>query len=174
MAIGSETFTIVIPVVALLSFTRAFARPTATTATVAIASSIMIVIIVTSIGRFAVYREFVNIENSPHDCAQDRQEDPQDGAQDRQEELQGDHFWPRWCPRSPRGAPRGSFWGQDDAQDRPEERQGDDFMVKMVPKVAKRSPKGDILGPRWCSRSSAKFFKAKVTKSVRVLLKTRI
>ena len=125
----------------------------------------------TSIGRFAVYREFVNIENSPHDCAQDRQEDPQDGAQDRQEELQGDHFWPRWCPRSPRGAPRGSFWGQDDAQDRPEERQGDDFMVKMVPKVAKRSPKGDILGPRWCSRSSAKFFKAKVTKSVRVLLK---
>ena len=66
----------------------------------------------TSIGRFAVDREFVNIENSL------------------------DHFGPRWCPRSPRGAPRGPFLDQDDAQDRQEE------------------PKGIILGPRWCPRSA--------------------
>ena len=45
----------------------------------------------TSIGRFAVDREFVNIESSPQDGAQDRQEDlqgtifGQDCAQDRQE-----------------------------------------------------------------------------------------
>ena len=41
------------------------------------------------VGRFGVDREFVNIENSHQDCAQDHQEDPQgtslgqDGAQDR-------------------------------------------------------------------------------------------
>ena len=79
----------------------------------------------TSIGRFAVDREFVNIENSL------------------------DHFGPRWCPRSPRGAPRGPFLGQDGE----EEPQGDHFCAKMVPKIAKRSPKGTIFGPRWCSRS---------------------
>ena len=75
---------------------------------------------ITSIGRFAVDREFVNIENSL------------------------DHFGPRWCPRSPRGAPRGPFLGQDGE----EEPQGDHFCAKMVPKIAKRSPKGTIFGPR--------------------------
>merc|ERR1711933_134858 len=68
----------------------------------------------TSIGRFAVDRAFVNIENS------------------------SDHFGPRWCPRSPRGARRGPFWGQDGE----EEPQGDHFCAKMVPKIAKRSPLG--------------------------------
>ena len=52
----------------------------------------------TSIGRFAVDREFVNIENASQDCAQDHQEDPegtilgQDGAQDRQEDPKGDYW----------------------------------------------------------------------------------
>ena len=87
----------------------------------------MTIDIYTSIGRFAVYREFVNIENPAHDCAQDRQEDLQNGAQDRQDELQGDHFWLRWCPRSPRGAPSWPLLGHDGAQDRQEERQGDHF-----------------------------------------------
>ena len=116
-------------------------------------------ILITSIGRFAVDREFVNIENASQDCAQDHQEDPQ-----------GDHFGPRWCPRSPRGpqgddfcprlcprSPRGDprepFLAQDGAQDRQEEPQGDHFRAKMVSKIAKRSPKGSILEPRWCPRS---------------------
>ena len=75
----------------------------------------------TSIGRFAVYREFVNIENSPHDCAQDRQEDPQDGAQDRQEEPQGDHFFAKMvfkiAKRSPKGTILGPRWCPRSAQD---------------------------------------------------------
>ena len=120
----------------------------------------LISIIITSIGRFAVDREFVNIENPPQDCAQDHQEDPQ-----------GHHFWakmvpkiakrspketisePRLCPRSPRGPPRGPFLGQDVAQDRQEESQGDHFWAKIVPKIAAGSPKGTILGLRWCLRS---------------------
>ena len=59
-------------------------------------------------------------------------------------------------PKITKRTPRGPFWS------------------KMVPKIAKRSPKGSILEPRWCPRSWAKLSKAKVTKSVRVLLKTRI
>ena len=56
-----------------------------------------VIIFVTSIGRFAGDREFVNIENASQDCAQDHQEDPkgtilgQDGAQDRQEDAKDDY-----------------------------------------------------------------------------------
>ena len=77
-------------------------------------------------------------------------------------------------PKITKRTPKGTILGQDGAQDRQEEPQGDHFRAKMVSKIAKRSPKGSILGPRLCPRSSAKLFKAKVTKSVRVLLKTRI
>ena len=70
--------------------------------------------------------------------------------------------------------PRGPFLDQDGAHDRQEEPQGDHFRAKMVSKIAKRSPKGSILGPRLCPRSLAKLFKAKVTKSVRMLFKNRI
>ena len=80
----------------------------------------------------------------------------QDGAQDRQED------------------PKGTIFAQDCAQDRKKESKGEHFGAKMVSKIAKRSPKGSILEPRWCPRSWAKLSKAKVTKSVRVLLKTRI
>ena len=77
----------------------------------------------------------------------------QDGAQDRQEEPQGDHFWAKMMLKIAKRSPRGLFWVQDGAQDRP----------KMA-----RSRTWAILN------ASVKLFKAKVAKSVRVLLKTRI
>ena len=77
----------------------------------------------------------------------------QDGAQDSQEEPQGDHFWAKMMLKIAKRSPRGLFWGQDGAQDRP--------------KMARSRT--------WATlNASVKLFKAKVAKSVRVLLKTRI
>ena len=76
--------------------------------------------LVTSIGRFAVDREFVNIENSL------------------------DHFWAKMVPKIAKRSPKRTILSQDGE----EEPQGDHFCAKMVPKIAKRSPKGTIFGPR--------------------------
>ena len=77
----------------------------------------------------------------------------QDGAQDRQEEPQGDHFWAKMMPKIAKRSPRGPFWGQDGAQDRP--------------KMARSRT--------WATlNASVKLFTAKLAKSVRVLLRTRI
>ena len=48
----------------------------------------------TSIGRVAVDREFVNIENASQDCAQDHQEDPMAP------------FWAKMVPKIAKRTPR--------------------------------------------------------------------